>query len=380
MSFALKVASANHNRSSVHFRSVGSQNHHIYVPDGKTLEQACGEVETMVIGAHSDDAEILGGPELIKHYANGKGFASFIVTDGSCRLAASPGLRADMQEFLRAGGYAFEAGDDISQSEIDASIKMRQQEQLDAAKIGKYSLAIQLAARVGGDLSKAGDIHDKLIKGAQAITSDIVQVLQHTKPKTIITHQPFDLHPHHLGLLMRTMEAVLSMPKEQRPQHFYGGMVWDKIPSELGQDDRLPNGVPVLVHEMVNSTAHDGVWEKTLQCFRSQTKGHSYYEATAGIGIGEKVLGKPFVTTASDQGNCLIKRLDLMPIIERADELIKKRIPAAAALDQAYGEYYDAVIDCNHEHLKGKKEAGLSARNTALGRINSTAPTKDKTV
>lgn len=167
----------------------------IFVPDGLPTEDALKRTTHMGIGAHHDDLEIMAIDGILKCYQRSdRWFTGVVVSDGR-----GPS---------RAGLYA-----DYNDEQMQA---VREQEQIKAAFMGEYAAQALLkhpSARV-----KAPD-------GAE-VTADIAALLHVARPEVVYTHNLADKHSTHIGVVTRTIQAIRSLPLEERPQQLYGCEVW----------------------------------------------------------------------------------------------------------------------------------------------------------
>ncbi|MDR0855439.1 MAG: PIG-L family deacetylase [Christensenellaceae bacterium] len=252
-------------------------------------------VTEMCVAAHQDDVELMCPQGIVRAYEKeGKGFAAVIVADGG----GSP----------RAGAFA---------NYTDEEMKLvRQGEQKEAAKIGKYARLALL------------NFSSKEIK-AQANsepTKDILALLKEYKPEVLYIHNLADKHPTHCAVALRTIEAVRKLPMEERPKKLYGCEVWRGL-------DWLSDSEKVTF----NLTGKEKLLRDVLAVHKSQIAGGKRYDLAAE---GRRVANATYaeshgVDTAKSVAYCmdltaLIKFDDLSPlsyILSKVDKL-KEEITA----------------------------------------------------
>ena len=94
----------------------------------------------------------------------------------------------------------------------DRMVEVRRDEQRKAAKLGEYSVQVQLAH----PSARAKD------PNYQGVVGDLAQILAVARPETVYLHNPADKHDTHVAVLFRSVEALLLLPAESRPQRVYG--------------------------------------------------------------------------------------------------------------------------------------------------------------
>ena len=159
-------------------------------------------------------------------------------------MAASPILECFQQEDLwftavvvtdgrgspRKGLYA--------QYDDEQMRLVRFKEQRKAAVIGEYAALIML------------DYPSKVIKDgrSQPPVEDLTAILTATQPKVVYTHNLADKHDTHVGVALKTIAAIRSLPTASRPAKLYGCEVWrdldwmvdsDKVGFDLSPQENL---------------------------------------------------------------------------------------------------------------------------------------------
>ncbi|HEX9784949.1 MAG TPA: PIG-L family deacetylase [Opitutaceae bacterium] len=183
-----------------------------FVPDGAPVEEALARTTHLGIAAHADDLEFFAWHGIAECFQRKDWwFTGIIVTDG----AGSP----------RSGAYA-----DWTNEQMAAARKI---EQRTAAIIGGYSAVIQLS------------IPSDAVKNAAdpAPENDLRRIVAGMRPMKAYLHNPADRHDAHVAVFLRSLAALRSMPRENRPAAVYGCEIWRDLDWLVG-DDRvtLPAG------------------------------------------------------------------------------------------------------------------------------------------
>jgi LmbE family N-acetylglucosaminyl deacetylase len=189
----------------------------VYVPDNVPVEQALARTTHLAIAAHQDDIEIMAAQPILECFQQkDKWFTGVVVTDGR----GSP----------RDNLYKDYSDEDMR--------RVRFKEQNKAAVVGEYSAQVML------------DYPSKIVKdaGRSEPVDDIVALLKAAKPDAVYTHNLADKHDTHVGVALRVIAAIRSLPKTGRPEKLYGCEVWrdldwmadaDKVPMDLSERENL---------------------------------------------------------------------------------------------------------------------------------------------
>ena len=189
----------------------------VFVPDGLPADTALARTTHLCIAAHQDDIEIMAAGPIIECFQHDdKWFTGVVVTDGR----GSP----------RNGMY-----EKYSDEEMRL---VRFKEQRKAAVVGEYAAQIML------------DYPSKIVKDSKNTSpvEDIAAILKATHPQVVFTHNLADKHDTHVGVALKVIAAIRSLPAEERPQELYGCEVWrdldwmvdsDKIVFDLSQQENL---------------------------------------------------------------------------------------------------------------------------------------------
>ncbi|BBM83554.1 PIG-L deacetylase family protein [Candidatus Uabimicrobium amorphum] len=252
----------------------------IFIPDGTNIGEALERTTHMCISAHQDDNEILAYHGIANCFqSKDKWFTSVIVTNGS----GSP----------RAGIYA-----DTCDEEMQ---KIRVIEQRKAAFVGEYAAQIQL----GYPSSQVKD-------AAQGnVVDDLYEILRMAKPRTVYLHNPADKHDTHIAVLLRSLDALRRIPKENRPKKVYGCEVWRGLDWLVDEDKEI-----LAVDEYPN------IAQALVGVFDSQISGGKRYDlATTGRRLANATYLFPHQV---DQAQAVSLAMDLTPIVENEKLCIKQ--------------------------------------------------------
>lgn len=246
--------------------------HDLFVPDGSELSAALNRTTHLSIAAHQDDIEIMAYHGIAECYdRTDKWFGGVVVTNG----AGCP----------RAGAFASYTDEQMQD--------VRRIEQRNAATLGQYSFQAQLAHPSGA------------VKDPQRndVRSDLRAILEVVQPEVLYLHNPADKHDTHIAVLLRSLEAIRSLPASQRPQKIYGCEVWRDLDWLLNTDKQaLPVGArPELAAQL-------------LAVFESQISGGKRYDLAA---VGRRLANATFYDShTTDQANALTWAIDLTPLAQ----------------------------------------------------------------
>ena len=259
---------------------------HIFIPDGNDIGAAMKRTTHLCIAAHQDDVEIMSYGAIAECFADeNKWFSAVVVTDG----AGSP----------RDGDFASMTDEEMQ--------KVRAKEQDDAAAIGKYSTMFQL-----GYPSKAAKS-----SGDGMCAAELAEIIKACAPEFVFTHNLADKHDTHVGVAMRTLEALRLIPKEMRPKKVYSLEVW--------------RGLDWLMDEskIVFDTAPEPeIAEQLLSIFVSQCAGGKRYDLAA---LGRRLANATFFAShAVDASSSCTYGMDITELIENPDVagFIRKHLDA----------------------------------------------------
>lgn len=242
----------------------------VFVPDPALApEEALRRVTHLCVGAHQDDIEIMAQSGISDCLDRpGEAFGGVVVTNG----AGSP----------RSGAYA-----SYSDEQMQA---VRREEQREAARLGRYSIQIQLA-HASADVRRAGHA---------GVAGDLAAIFSGCTPSVVYLHSPADKHDTHVGVLLRCLEAIRSLPEGRRPARALGCEVWRDL-------DWVPDEQKVAL----DSGRHPELARKLLAVFDSQVSGGKRYDIAA---VGRRSANATFSSShATDLLAGITWAIDLTP-------------------------------------------------------------------
>jgi LmbE family N-acetylglucosaminyl deacetylase len=244
----------------------------VYVPDGLPVEQALARTTHISFAAHQDDIEIMAAGGILECFQQeDKWFTGVIVTDGR----GSP--RTDLYK-----DYTDDQMHDV-----------RFKEQRKAAVVGEFAAQVFL------------DFPSKIIKDASKAdpVNDIAALLK----EVVYTHNLADKHDTHIGVAMRTIEAIRSLPAGERPKKLYGCEVWRDL-------DWMLDGEKVHF----DLTKHENLQAALLGVFDSQIAGGKRYDLAS---MGRRRANATYAESHGvDQTLGLSYGMDLTPLITNPDQ------------------------------------------------------------
>jgi LmbE family N-acetylglucosaminyl deacetylase len=244
----------------------------IFVPDSAlSPEKALARVTHLSVGAHQDDIEIMAYAGISDCFdAPGKAFGGVVVTNG----AGSP----------RTGAYAA-CTDEQMQG-------VRREEQREAARLGRYSIQLQLA-HPSADVKRPGN---------PGVAADLRAIFSGCRPEVVYLHNPADKHDTHVAVLLRCLEAIRALPAGSRPQRVLGCEVWRDL-------DWVSDSEKVAL----DAGRHPDLARKLLAVFDSQVSGGKRYDLAA---VGRRAANATFHTShATDKVSGITWAIDLTPAI-----------------------------------------------------------------
>ena len=170
----------------------------LFIPDEVPEQEALARTTHMAFGAHQDDLEIMAIDGILQCFQqDDKWFTGVVVTNGR----GSP----------RSGLYGNYTDDEMW--------VVRNKEQKKAAVVGEFAAQVLL------------DFPSSAVKNGadKQPVEDIAQLLQAARPTVVYTHNLADKHDTHIGVSLKVIEAIRSLPEAERPQHLYGCEVWRNL-------------------------------------------------------------------------------------------------------------------------------------------------------
>jgi len=247
-------------------------NAQLYIPDGAPEPQALARTTYLAIGAHQDDLEIMAIDGILDAFGQpDKWFTGVVVTNG----AGSP----------RAGVYAHYTD--------EAMRRVRVLEQKKAAFIGEYAAQFLL------------DYPSSAVKepANQKPVEDLIAILKATRPEIVYTHNPADKHDTHIGIVIKTLAAIRSLPRAERPRQLYGCEVWRDL-DWMTDEDKVAFDV----------SRYENLQLALVTVFDSQISGGKRYDlATMGR---RRANATYYASHATDMAELMDFAMDLTPLIE----------------------------------------------------------------
>ncbi len=246
-----------------------------YIPDNINPEDAVKRTTHMAISAHQDDIEIMALDGILKCiYKDDLWFFAAVVTDG----AGSP----------RNGPY---------KNFTDLEMKtIRKNEQKKAAFVGEYG-ALALLDYKSADAKDSGNTD---------IIDDLKMLIDAARPEIIYTHNPADSHSTHVGVVIKTIQALRELLPEAHPVKLYGCEVWRSL-DWLNTDDRVSFDV----------SSHPNIAAAIVEVHDSQICGGKRYDlATQGRRLANATYSE---ADKADRSNAIIHGIDLTPLITNPD-------------------------------------------------------------
>jgi LmbE family N-acetylglucosaminyl deacetylase len=244
----------------------------IYIPTGLSPAKALARTTHLCLAAHQDDIEIMAYHGIAECFGRqDRGFTGVVVTDG----AGSP----------RTGRFARYSDEEMK--------IVRRDEQRRAARLGKYSAAIQLAHP------------SKVVKDASAgvVRADLLAILKACRAEIVYLHNPADKHDTHVAVFLRCLEALRALPNSRRPKRVYGCEVWRNLDWLLDTDKVLLDDSP-----------RPALAAKLIGAFQSQIAGGKRYDRAIA---GRRMANATFHTShATDRADAVTWAMDLTPLIE----------------------------------------------------------------
>ena len=241
----------------------------IYYPEHRKPQP----VKWLCICAHQDDCEIMAMDGILNgYYSKRYSFALVETTDGGGSA--------------RSGKFANYSDDEMK--------LIRVEEQQKAAEIGKYHTLYMLNY-------SSSEVKNKNNKD---IVKEYVEIIKELRPQVIYTHSILDKHPTHIGVVLKVIEALRSLPEEIKPRLFYGCEVWRGL-DWISDDKKI--GFDVSRNELLQ--------KKLLDVFESQIAGGKAYTKAS---IGRRYQNATYFKSHSvDNYKMVSFAIDLMPLIKK---------------------------------------------------------------
>lgn len=250
------------------------------------------------MGAHPDDVEIMAFPAILNGIKDeSPSFGAVVCTKGDrapLGASAAPGSR-------------------------EALPRLREEEQRQAAAIGKYAVVAQL-----------GESSERVRSGACEFLFGLRSLLGCCRPSVIYTHAPTDRHPTHIAVCAAVLRLLRDLPPHERPQALMGCEVW-------GSSDWVPE------RRKVAAVFDDGAGlsSELIGQFRSQLgSGKNYEDAVRGRWSANSVFNRydrieerPFLSWMIDMSPLLrdervTLREFVQKLVQEFGEEVLSRLPS----------------------------------------------------
>ena len=244
----------------------------VFVPEGdEDSASALARVTHLCVAAHQDDIEIMAHAGIADCLdLPGKSFGGVVVTNGAGSPRTGPFL-----------GYTDEQ-----------MLTERRKEQRKAAKLGRYAIQLQLA-------HPSADVH---MPGHAGVRSDLKAIFNGCRPEIVYLHNPADKHDTHVAVFLRCLEALRSLPPEQRPHRVLGCEVWRDLDWMVDTDKVA-----------LDAGRHHALGNELLKVFASQVGGGKRYDLAVP---GRRLAHATFNTShATDQMAGITWAMDLTPLV-----------------------------------------------------------------
>ena len=243
-----------------------------YVPDGLPDESALARTTHMAISAHQDDIEIMASGAILECYQQpDQWFTAVVMSDGR----GSP----------RSGLYAHYTDEKMR--------LVRIKEQKKAAFVGEYG-ALAMLDYPTATIKDSSNHHP---------VEDLVTLFDVAHPQVVYTHNLADKHDTHVGVALRVLEAIRSLPPTGRPRQLLGVEVWRNLDWMLDSEKVA-----------LDVSAHESLQVALVGVFDSQIAGGKRYDlATLGRRRANATYFEPH---GVDTALGLVFAMDLTPLIE----------------------------------------------------------------
>lgn len=261
----------------------------IFVPDGLPVEQALARTTHMAVGAHQDDVEIMAFDGILQCFQrNDRWLCGVVMTDGS----GSP-------------------RDDLYRNYTDEEMRtIRRKEQKKAAVVGEYGALALLdypSAAVKDPANSGAGVPTDLTRD---IVADLTDLFKIARPEVVYTHNLADKHETHVATALKVIEAIRSLPAEERPLRLYGCEVWRDL-DWMADTDKVAFDV----------SAHENLQTALVGVYDSQICGGKRYDlATMGR---RRANATYYASHSTDVATGMIYAMDLTPLIEDPDKSIQ---------------------------------------------------------
>jgi LmbE family N-acetylglucosaminyl deacetylase len=244
----------------------------VFIPDGCPVSEALARATHLAIGAHQDDLEFMAFHGIKQcFHSETEWFAGVTCTNGSGSA--------------RTGDYGRYTDEEM--------MSVRREEQRQAAIIGRYTAMLQLDYQSAAARNPADS----------RLREDLAAIIAAARPKVLYTHNPADKHATHIAVVVPVIQAIRSLPRDQRPAAVHGCEVWRDL-------DWMPDKEKV-VHDV---SGNDNLAASLNGLFDSQIAGGKRYDL--GV-IGRRRANATFFESHGvDTSDSLAFAMDLTPLAQ----------------------------------------------------------------
>lgn len=243
-----------------------------FVPDAQPLPAALARVTHLAVGAHQDDLEFMAFHGIAAcFHSDSDWFGGVTCTNGAGSA--------------RTGAYARYTDEEMQE--------VRREEQRQAAIVGRYAAMIQL------------DYPSKVAKDPadSRLREDLAAILAAARPRVVYTHNPADKHDTHIAVVVPLLQAIRSLPADQRPEVVHGCEVWRDLDWMLDSEK--------VAHDV---SGHDNLAAAINGIFDSQIAGGKRYDL--GV-IGRRRANATFFESHGvDRSDAIAFAMDLTPLVK----------------------------------------------------------------
>jgi LmbE family N-acetylglucosaminyl deacetylase len=138
--------------------------------------------------------------------------------------------------------------------------------------------------------------------GHPGVAADLRQIFDGCQPEVVYLHNPADKHDTHIAVLLRSLEAIRTLPADRRPARVLGCEVWRDL-DWLVDTDKVA----------LDSGGHPDLALQLLKVFDSQVSGGKRYDLAT---LGRRAANATFHTShTTDKFNGITWAMDLTSLV-----------------------------------------------------------------
>jgi LmbE family N-acetylglucosaminyl deacetylase len=177
---------------------------------------------------------------------------------------------------------------------------VRLKEQRKAAFVGEYAALVML----GYPSQEVKDSRNR------TIIADIAEVILATRPEVVFTHNLADKHATHVGVAVKVIEAIRSLPVSAHPDYLYGCEVWRGL-DWLMDDEKV----------VFDCSVQSNLQVSLIGIFDSQVSGGKRYDLAT---MGRRVANATYYASHNvDDASGMTFSMDLTPLIRNPDSSLQ---------------------------------------------------------